>query len=110
MNPNYYNPVAITFGAGALSTLPGLVAGRKCVLVTFPEAEALGLVARVRSLLGDALAGVESGSEPNPEIAGLAAIYERFWKQHAKAELVVAVGGGSVLDTAQVLMTGTAGG
>jgi phosphonate metabolism-associated iron-containing alcohol dehydrogenase len=110
MNPNYHNPVAITFGAGALATLPSLVAGRKTVLVTFPEAEEIGLIKRIRSLLGNDLIAVEAGTVPNPDVASLTAMYERFWKEHAKAELIVGVGGGSALDTAKALMVGTPSG
>jgi alcohol dehydrogenase len=40
----YHNPVAITAGPGSIETLPALLAGRSVVLVTFPEAQALGLV------------------------------------------------------------------
>ena len=54
----YHNPVAVTFGAGALDRLPHIVGARKAVLITFPEAGALGLIDRVRSLLGDAISGV----------------------------------------------------
>jgi phosphonate metabolism-associated iron-containing alcohol dehydrogenase len=110
MNPNYHNPVAITFGAGALSTLPTLVAGRKTVLVTFPEAEETGLIKRIRGLLGDSLIAIEAGTVANPDIASLAPVYERFWKEHAKAELIVGAGGGSALDTAKTLMAGTSSG
>jgi phosphonate metabolism-associated iron-containing alcohol dehydrogenase len=107
MNANYYNPVSITFGAGALTALPGIVAGRKAVVITFPEAEAVGLSKRLKDLLGENLVGIEAGTVPNPDIATLAPMYEQFWKQHAKAELVIGVGGGSALDTAKALMVGT---
>src|SRR5271166_3632850 len=110
MNANYHNPVSITFGAGSLATLPGVVAGRKAVVVTFPEAEALGLSKRLKTLLGENLLGVEAGTVPNPDIANLTGLYEHFWKEHAKAELIVGVGGGSALDTAKALMVGTPSG
>lgn len=110
MNANYYNPVSITFGAGALAALPGIVAGRKAVVVTFPEAEAVGLTKRLKDLLGESLIGIEAGTVPNPDIATLAPMYEQFWKQHAKAELVIGVGGGSALDTAKALTVGTSSG
>ena len=106
----YHNPVAIHFGAGSLGELPAILAGRRAVLVVFPEAEGLGLTARLRGLLGSALAGVEDGIEPNPDVANLAPMYERFWREHAAVEAVVAVGGGSAIDTAKALMVGTASG
>lgn len=110
MNPNYHNPVAITFGAGTLATLPALVAGRKAVLVTFPEAAGFGLTKRIQDLLGTNLIAIEADTVPNPDVASLAGMYERFWTQYADAELIVAVGGGSALDTAKALMVGTPSG
>jgi len=106
----YHNPVAIRFGAGALAELPEALAGRRAVAVTFPEAEGLGLTARLRTLLGPALAAVEDRVEPNPDVANLAPMYERFWREHADCEALVALGGGSAIDTAKALMVGTASG
>ena len=110
MNTNYHNPVAITFGAGTLEKLPGLVAGRRTVLVTFPEAAGFGLTRRIQDLLGANLIAIEPDTVPNPDIASLTGMYERFWTQYADAELIVAVGGGSALDTAKALMVGTPSG
>ena len=107
---SYYNPVAIRFGGGAVDELPRALAGRRAVLVTFPEAEGLGLTARLRSILGASLEGVEDRIEPNPDVGYLAAMYERFWRDHAECEALVAVGGGSAIDTAKALMVGTASG
>ncbi len=110
MSLRYHNPVAIRFGPGSLAELPEVLAGRRAVVVTFPEAPGLGLVDRLRSILGTTLAAVEDRSEPNPDVANLAAMYERFWREHADVEAVVAVGGGSAIDTAKALMVGTASG
>jgi phosphonate metabolism-associated iron-containing alcohol dehydrogenase len=106
----YQNPVAIRYGAGAIADLPAILAGRRAVLVTFPEAAGLGLVERIRGLVGTALAGIEDRIDPNPDVSYLAAMYERFWREHADCETVVAVGGGSTIDTAKALMVGTASG
>src|SRR6185295_10792435 len=38
------------------------------------------------------------------------ATYERFWREHAGVEALVAVGGGSAIDTAKALMVGTSTG
>ena len=110
MSLRYHNPVAIRFGAGSVEELPALLAGRRTALVTFPEAEGLGLTARLRGILGASLATVIDRIEPNPDVSYLAAMYEAFWRDHAGVETVVAVGGGSAIDTAKALMVGTANG
>ena len=110
MNPDYHNPVAITFGRGMLARLPSVIGDRKAVLVTFPEAEGFGLTQRIRDLLGDRLVAVEPATVPNPDVASLTGMYERFWKDHGDADVVLGVGGGSALDTAKALMVGTPSG
>jgi phosphonate metabolism-associated iron-containing alcohol dehydrogenase len=106
----YFNPVSIHLGAGSLAELPGILAGRRAVVVTFPEARALGLVAKVEAILGPALVDVVDDVQPNPDVAELAATYEAFWSRHVDVESVIAVGGGSAIDTAKALMVGTASG
>jgi phosphonoacetate hydrolase len=106
----YHNPVAIHFGAGVVETLPALLAGRKATLVTFPEAEGFGLLPRLRTLLGASLTGVIDQTQPNPDVDGLDRLYREFWKTQAESEVIIAVGGGSALDTAKALMVGTASG
>jgi phosphonate metabolism-associated iron-containing alcohol dehydrogenase len=108
----YANPVAIHFGIGALETLPALIGERRATIVTFPEAESLGLVDRLRSLLGDKLSGVIDRTQANPDVDGLDALHEGFWRsqQTQETDVIVAVGGGSAIDTAKVLMVGTQSG
>jgi phosphonate metabolism-associated iron-containing alcohol dehydrogenase len=110
LSQRYHNPVAIRFGAGSIAELPAVLAGRRAVLVTFPEAEGLGLVDRVRALLGSSLLGVEDQIQPNPDVAFLAPLYQRFWRDHPECETLLAVGGGSAIDTAKSLMVGTQSG
>ncbi|QJR10193.1 NAD-dependent methanol dehydrogenase [Usitatibacter rugosus] len=107
MSHRYHNPVAIRFGAGAIGELPEILGKRRAMLVTFPEAEGLGLVAKLRAILGGSLAGVIDRIEPNPDVSYLASMYESFWREHADVEAIVAVGGGSAIDTAKALMVGT---
>jgi phosphonate metabolism-associated iron-containing alcohol dehydrogenase len=101
---HYHNPVDVLFGAGIFDRLPEVVGDRKAVLVTFPEAEALGVTSRVSRHLGKSLIGVIADVEPNPDVIHLARLYAGFREKHSACQVIVAVGGGSALDTAKVLM------
>jgi len=106
MTAKYHNPVQIVYGVGALSTLPSLLAGRKAALVTFPEACGIGLLERLQKVLKNDLVCVIDQVRPNPDVAELAPAWERFWREHADTEVIIAVGGGSAIDTAKALMVG----
>jgi phosphonate metabolism-associated iron-containing alcohol dehydrogenase len=106
----YHNPVDVRFGAGALDALPSLTRGRAVTLVTFPEAEELGVVARLRAILKTDLVQVIDRTTPNPDVAELDPMYGAFWNDARSGDVLVAVGGGSVIDTAKTLMVGTADG
>lgn len=108
MTWRYHNPVQVVFGAGSLAQLPALLGGRKATLVTFPEAAEVGLLEQLRSVLGGLLAQVIDRTEPNPDVASLAPLYRDFWRAADAGDVLVAVGGGSVIDTAKTLMVGTA--
>lgn len=110
VNHSYHNPVATTLGPGALQRLPAILAGRKAFLVTFPEARSLGLLTKIEQVLGASLAGMDEHVEPNPDVARLAQVYQRFWQTHPETEVVLAVGGGSAIDTAKALVVGTGSG
>jgi phosphonate metabolism-associated iron-containing alcohol dehydrogenase len=106
----YHNPVAVHFGNGALDQLPRLLDGRKASIVTFPEAQQFGLLPRLQSLVGAGLTGVVDQTQPNPDVDGLDALYRSFWREQGQSDVIVAVGGGSALDTAKALMVGTESG
>lgn len=101
---NFHNPVAVHAGAGSLQQLPDLLAGRRALLITFPEAGALGLESHLAALLGPQLAGIENAVQPNPDVSWLAAMHERVWSRHADAECIIAFGGGSVIDCAKAML------
>lgn len=110
MTHDFFNPVRSVYGAGSLASLPALVEGRKAALVTFSEARALGLVQRIEQLLGPSLVQVIDDVRPNPDVRELLGVYEYFWGAPEQADVLIAVGGGSAIDTAKALMVGTADG
>lgn len=110
MISRFHNPVDTRFGWGCLNQLADLTAQQTVALVTFPEARSLGLVARIEALLGERLVYVLEDVQPNPDVAHLRGTYERFWQQAAHCDTVIAVGGGSAIDTAKALIVGTEGG
>jgi alcohol dehydrogenase class IV len=101
----YYNPVNVHAGCGSLEKLPQLLGQRRAILIAFPEAIGLGLVDRIRDLLGERLAAVETDVRPNPDVEWLAPLYERLWRGHPEIDCVIALGGGSVIDCAKVMLT-----
>ncbi len=104
-NFNFYQPTRVHFGAGRLNEVGAVVGkyGKKCMLVTTTNEEAVlrPLYDRVKGLLAGA--GIEvvhfDKVVPNPTIVG---IEEAIGIVHAEnIQVVLAVGGGSSIDTAK---------
>ncbi|MCW2271839.1 iron-containing alcohol dehydrogenase PsrA [Pseudomonas sp. JUb96] len=110
MTARFHNPVDTRYGYGSLKELVSLTDQQKVALVIFPEARGLGLVDRIESLLGDRLVYIIEDVQPNPDVAQLRGTYERFWREAGDCETVIAVGGGSAIDTAKALIVGTESG
>ncbi|WP_418120802.1 iron-containing alcohol dehydrogenase PsrA [Variovorax sp. 350MFTsu5.1] len=107
---SYHNPVVIRSGTDALRHLPALLGARRAILIAFPEAQQVGLLPRVRALLGECLVALETDVRPNPDVDWLAPMYERLWAPSAQAECVVALGGGSTIDCAKAMLVRTRSG
>ena len=104
-NFNFYQPTRVHFGAGRLNEVGAVVGkyGKKCMLVTTTNEEAVlrPLYDRVKGLMAGA--GIEvvhfDKVVPNPTIVG---IEEAIGIVHAEnIQVVLAVGGGSSIDTAK---------
>ena len=97
----YSNPVAITFGSDAFAELPKLIGGQPYALVTYPDAAFAALAERLRTAAGEPAVTV-SDVAPNPDTKLLAGQSARF-SAAGEPKAIVALGGGSVIDTAKVL-------
>jgi aldehyde dehydrogenase (NAD+) len=98
---NYLAPTKVIFGSGSISDLPMEVAqyGQRAVLVTDQGLIETGLVDMVKNILGDNLAGVFSDI---PQDTGMEVVDEgAAYAQSMQADVVVSLGGGSVIDTAK---------
>jgi len=99
-------PTTIVFGAGALATLPDhakRIGGTRALVVCDPGVRKAGLCDRVLAALkgGGVDAACFDGVDPNPvekNVFDGVAEYKKF-----RADFLVAVGGGSPLDTAKLI-------
>ncbi|NWJ25518.1 iron-containing alcohol dehydrogenase PsrA [Rhizobium sp. RM] len=102
----YSNPVKIIFGAGALAEARKAVGDRAYCLLTYNDHPFFDeLVARISQELGEP-AVIVRDVEPNPSFDGLRAACWSFGAATRTPEVILAIGGGSVIDTAKVLSAG----
>ena len=102
VTPAFRNPVAVYQGADALDTLAQLVGGRPFVLVTTQGWVQRGLLPRVVSACGAPVASIDTVTE-NPTVQGLAAVEPILEPWRGSGVAVVAIGGGSVIDSAKAV-------
>lgn len=102
MEWTYRQPVEIHFGRGKLDYLPKAIrktGGRRGLLVTSPSFVRRGIAAHLMELCSDTLVGVYSNVSPNPDVAECDACADMLRRE--RCDIVVAVGGGSVIDCAK---------
>jgi len=101
----FWNPVKITFGADSLDRLPEILAtlpGKRVTLITGQDLmQALGILDRVTTLVGDRELSIYQGVEPNPEVEQAQRATD-FAREHS-ADVILGIGGGSALDTAKIV-------
>lgn len=104
----FHNPVRVRFGDGALEELGGILGTRRCVILTTAGMEQRGTLADVERSVGKTLKGRYAEVPPNPTIRSCAHAFEAI--RAARPEVLVALGGGSVIDTAKAVAAQQAGG
>ena len=102
----YRNPVEVRFGDGVFDTLGKVLAGRSYCLVTYDDANGGGtfaaLTQRVSAMAGTPAATVRNIG-PNPDFEGLTESCRLYAAASRPIQVIVALGGGSVIDAAKVL-------
>ena len=97
----YANPVQIEFGVDSFTKLPELIGKRQYALVTYGEPVFDKLADTLEKTAGAPLLTI-SDVAPNPDYRLLAEQTGRFAKLARQPDVIVALGGGSVIDSAKV--------
>jgi phosphonate metabolism-associated iron-containing alcohol dehydrogenase len=105
----FHNPVRVEWGTPDFEWLPALIRGRHAAVVSTKGMEERGIIERVTALINQANLPVVSTVHPNPTVASI--------REHAAklleardVEVIVAIGGGSVMDTAKGIAAIASGG
>lgn len=96
-----YNPVHIVYEDGAINRLAEFAKGERAALVTTAGFRRRGVVDRVERAMGSRLVAVLDDVEPNPDVAAVDARAARLRPE--EPDLLIALGGGSTMDTAKGL-------
>lgn len=99
----FHNPVRIVFGSGRLDHLGTLGGVERFLLVTTPGFTRRGVTERVEALVGAHRLVVYDDVEPNPDLRAVEGAAAEF--ADAGVDAVIALGGGSALDTGKALAT-----
>lgn len=97
----YRNPVKILFGDGSFTSLPALIGNRRFALVTYPDVPFVDLTNKLITSAGQPVLTI-SDIAPNPDYQLLEQQSARFSLLAEQPEVIVALGGGSVIDSAKV--------
>ena len=99
---SFQNPVKIIFGPDEFYNLDKIIAGRKYGLITYPNSPFNKLAQNLQKSAGTPTLVINNVA-PNPDYELLRRQTETLKNHLDKTDVLVALGGGSVIDTAKVL-------
>ena len=99
---SFQNPVKIIFGPDEFYNLDRIIAGRKYGLITYPNSPFNELAQKLEKSAGTPTLVINNVT-PNPDYELLRRQTEILKNHLGKTDVLVALGGGSVIDTAKVL-------
>lgn len=100
----FMNPVKVVFGEGVLEQLPALLAGRSYGIVTYDTPWFAELVTQISRLCHKKPALVINNVQPNPDFDSLQQACQQWAQCDKRPELLIALGGGSVIDASKVIV------
>jgi len=98
---SFHNPTRIIFGEDSVESIGGIIGVERAVLVTSPGFRKRGLVKRIEELMNGRIARVLDTVTPNPNLDDIDAL--RFMDGLDEVDSIIALGGGSSIDTAKAL-------
>ena len=105
---SYHNPVSIHFGAGEFDRVSSLVDGRPYAIVTYGDTYFSKLCEKLAAKVGTPMLTINDVT-PNPDFNFLSDACDSLRVHDQLPEVIVALGGGSVLDAAKVAAVGEGG-
>ena len=97
---NYYNPVDVVFGENKFSEIHKILENKKYVVVTHPEEIFKKYTDQLNTSSNPPLM-VMTEVQPNPDYLDILTLLKNFASIAKEVDHVVAIGGGSVTDTAK---------
>lgn len=104
----YHNPVKIHFGPGIIRNLPYIVGSQRSILITTPGFTKRGIPDSLKKLLGGSLIAIFDGVHPNPTFSSVKIAFNKL--QQYEYDTIIALGGGSTIDTAKAIAASGASG
>lgn len=98
----YANPVTIRFGAGVMAQIGEVLGGRSYALVTYGEPRFRDLGEKIAGFAGRPQAVIDDIA-PNPSFRDMRRLCPRLAPSAGGPEVLVALGGGSVIDAAKAI-------
>lgn len=102
-NWQYHNPVNIHFGTAIVKNLPHIVGSQRSILITTPGSTKRGISDSLKKLLGVSLIAIFDGVQTNPAFSSIKAVFNEL--QQYEYDTIIALGGGSAIDTAKAVAT-----
>ena len=98
---NYQNPVSINFGEGIFEKIYQFIGGRNYALITYSDDQFTSYTHSITKASGKP-AILINDIAPNPDFELLSRQAKLYSQVKDKPEVIVALGGGSVIDSAKV--------